>query len=186
MSDNSPIDYNHPVKELHGLRALLVDDHPASVEGLEFMMNQLGYFRTIRKAYEGNEALQMLRRYKFDIVFLDINIPNKDGIELLKIIKNDNPNIRVVMFTMHDAGRYVTDAYNLRANGYLLKEADEKELDLCIKAVVGRKSHYSTKTRDMLMQYLLQKDQRKNNINHEVGMANLTDRELDVLKLCCQ
>ncbi len=185
-NQSSPIDFNHREKELHGLRALVVDDHPASVEGLELMMNELGYFRVIRKAYDGNEAMQMLKRYKFDMVFLDISLPNKDGIELLKYVKNDNPNVRVVMFTMHDSGRYVTDAYNLRANGFLLKDADQKELDTCIKAVAGKGSHYSTKTRQMLMQYLLQKDQRKNNINHEVGMANLTDRELDVLKLCCQ
>ena len=116
---------------------LVIDDSSNIRKLVEFFLRSKGY--SVVSAENGQEGLERLHQMPFDAIVLDINMPNMDGFEFLKIIKSDKAyrQISVVMLTAEDQDRDKEEAIKLGATGYLVKPFKTKELISLIEKVLG-------------------------------------------------
>ena len=110
------------------IRVLVVDDHAVVRAGLRQFFNDVGDIEIADEAASADAAVRMLRQAEYDVVLLDISMPDKSGVEALKQIKRDHPNVPVLMLSMHPESRYAVQLLRHGASGYLQKEAMPTEL----------------------------------------------------------
>ncbi|MEI6750586.1 MAG: response regulator transcription factor [Bacteroidota bacterium] len=117
------------------MKILICDDHKIVRDGLRQILMQLRGRNEISEAGSGEEALELIRSTDFNILLLDISLPDKNGLEVLKIVKEKFPSINVLMLSMHPQEQYAIRAIALGASGYLAKDAASEELLLAVKKV---------------------------------------------------
>ena len=122
------------------IKVLLVDDHTIVRQGLRMMLEQTGDIRVIDEAANGTDALEKIATQQFDVVVLDIAMPDINGLEVLKRIKLDHPEIHVMVLSTYPEKQYAVRALRAGASGYLTKESATEELITAIhRAAQGRK-----------------------------------------------
>jgi len=109
-------------------RVLLVDDHELVRQGIAAMLHGAPDLRVVGEARSGREALEVARRELPDVVLMDVRMPDMDGLEATRRIKEERPRTAVIMLTMHDNPTYLRDAVRSGAAGYLLKDVSKDEL----------------------------------------------------------
>ncbi|MCC7451920.1 MAG: protein kinase [Anaerolineae bacterium] len=117
------------------IRVILADDHASLRAPLAAYLELAGDISVVGEAADGQEAIDLARQHKPDIVMLDLNMPNVSGLEALPIIKKENPGIKVLVLTGRDETPYIMRALRSGANGYILKTATEKELVNAVRDV---------------------------------------------------
>ncbi|MFA6400021.1 MAG: response regulator transcription factor [Salinivirgaceae bacterium] len=117
------------------MRILICDDHKIVRDGLKQILLQQKEISLISEAGNGNEALQILKKESYDVVLLDISMPDRSGLEILQAIKTKWPTINVLMLSMHPQEQYAIRALKLGASGYLTKDTASEELLLAVKRV---------------------------------------------------
>ena len=122
--------YNQPVT-----RVLLVDDHELVRQGVAAMLLNADGIEVVGEARTGREAIEATRRDLPDVVLMDVRMPDMDGLEATKKIKEERPRTAVIMVTMHDNPAYLRDAVRAGAAGYLLKDVSKEELVDAIRQV---------------------------------------------------
>ena len=105
------------------IRILIVDDHAIVRHGLRQVVSESADIVVSAEAGNSQEAVRLLREQEFDLVLLDISLPDKNGIETLKLIKRDRPNLPVIMLTMHGEDEFGVRALKAGASGYLTVRA---------------------------------------------------------------
>lgn len=122
------------------MNVLIVDDHAIVRQGLRQILMESGKVMLIGEAACGAEAMQQIREVEWNVVVLDISLPDRNGIEILKQIKKERPKIPVLMLSMHEEGLYAIRALKAGASGYLTKQSAPSELMAAIRQVsIGRK-----------------------------------------------
>ena len=156
------------------MKILIVDDHVIFRAGLtQLLLHELRN-PVIEEAGDGMSALYKLPEKKWDIILLDINLPDKNGIEVLKSIKQSKPEQPVLMLSMYSEDQYAVRALRAGAAGYLTKETSPDELINAIKQVAtGRK--YISNSLAHIMATHLQEDENNDNPH-----KSLSDREYDI------
>ncbi len=119
------------------IRTVLADDHPVFLEGLQFMLNRAENFEVIGTATNGQVLETLLVRTKPDLLVLDLNLPQKDGLEILQILKNKKLRTKTVILTMYDDPKLVKSALKLGAKGYLTKDKNIQELLCGLREALG-------------------------------------------------
>ncbi|REL29571.1 response regulator [Thalassotalea euphylliae] len=157
------------------IKVLLVDDHPIFREGLMFRLSLDPEIKVTNQAENGQQALTLLQHFEFDVVLMDINMPEMDGMYALELIREQQLDCKVIMLSMHDSKEYILSAMRHGANGYVLKDVPGDELISAIKKVASGKSYFSAEVTDILSQELTS-DQR----------VSLTRREHLILRLVSQ
>jgi DNA-binding NarL/FixJ family response regulator len=114
---------------------VLVDDHELVRQGIAAMLNSSGDVQVVGEAKTGREALEVARRQLPDVVLMDVRMPDMDGLEATRKLKEERPRTAVVMLTMHDNPAYLRDAVRAGAAGYLLKDVSKDELADAIRQV---------------------------------------------------
>ena len=109
------------------MKLMLVDDHPLFIEGLKYLLGTYG-IEVIGVANDGNAALEKARILNPDMILMDIKMPGCSGIDALKLIKAEKPNMKVVMLTSSVEDEDLFEAVKNGASGYLLKNTNAKEL----------------------------------------------------------
>jgi DNA-binding NarL/FixJ family response regulator len=117
------------------MKILICDDHKIVREGLKQILLQIKGVIQISEAGDGNEAINLLKGEIFDILILDISLPDKSGLEILQIVKDKWPSINVLMLSMRPQEQYAIRALKLKASGYLTKNTASDELLLAVKKV---------------------------------------------------
>jgi len=117
------------------MKILICDDHKIVRDGLRQILQQLHGVTLISEAGDGNEALNLLKNNIFDILLLDISLPDKSGLEVLQIVKERWPSVNVLMLSMLPQEQYAIRALKLKASGYLTKNTASEELLLAVKKV---------------------------------------------------
>lgn len=117
------------------IRVLVVEDHTLVRQGLVAMLAAADGVEVAAEAEDGERALELVSGDAPDIVLLDLRLPKVDGIEVLRRLKSDHPDIRVIALTVHDEQAYVGEALLAGADGYLLKTVAHEELVDAIKRV---------------------------------------------------
>ncbi|MBI3372138.1 MAG: response regulator transcription factor [Betaproteobacteria bacterium] len=122
------------------MKILVVDDHAVVRAGLRNFLADAPDMQIAGDAANSDEALRLIREQDWHVVLLDISLPHKSGIEILKQIKREKPNLPVLVLSMHPESRYAVQLLRNGASGYLQKEALAGELIAAIRTVVvGRK-----------------------------------------------
>jgi two-component system invasion response regulator UvrY len=132
-------------------RVLIVDDHPIVRQGLRWVLDNAVGIETGGEATNGVEALEILREGKFDIVLLDISMPEKDGIDVLKEIMDMDNEIKVLILSIHPENKYAVHLMKAGASGYLTKDAVPKQLVEAIRTVAEGKKFVSPYLAELLL-----------------------------------
>jgi len=158
------------------LRILIVDDHPIVRQGLRQTLGDAPDIHEIGEAAHGPEAIDLVRQSHWDAVVLDIGLPGRGGIDILKEIKHERPRLPVLILSMHPEDQYAIRALRAGAAGYITKEtAPEKLLDAIRKITKGGR-FISAELAERLAVELT-------TVMPGAPHASLSDREFEVLRL---
>lgn len=163
-------------------RILLADDHAVLRSGLRLLIDSQPQFKVVGEAGNGSEALAKAKELQPDLILLDINMPEMDGLAALPSLKTVSPNSRVLVLTMYDDVSYLQEALRAGAAGYVLKKAVDSELLLAIQTVMRGETYIHS----AMTQKLLQKIETASSEGAKAGADpwdSLSDRERDVLRL---
>lgn len=167
------------------INIMLVDDHKMIREGLKSFLETNEEINVVAEAGDGVEALKILKARQedpVDVLVTDIAMPNMDGISLVKEIKREYPDQKVMAMTMMNESQYVKQMLAAGANGYVLKNCTEEEFIKAIKAINSGSSYYSQEVTSLIMESLVTK-KPKQRLVFEVP---LSEREKEVLHLICK
>jgi DNA-binding NarL/FixJ family response regulator len=123
------------------IRVVIVDDHPVVRSGLRRVLELEGDIEPVGEAGTGREAVFQARDLKPDVILLDIVMADESGLEVLPILLREHPGVKVLMLSMLDDPRYVREAFDAGAKGYVLKEAADIEVVAAVREV-ARGSRY--------------------------------------------
>lgn len=157
-------------------KVIICDDHSIVSDGLRSLIQTESGWHVITTVSNGRELLDTLRLVIPDIVLLDVDMPVLNGIETLRLLKEQHPDIRVIMITMHNESSLVKKFSTLGAFGYLPKNADRDSLFDALERVYRGESCFD-------FNYKQTADTDKNLINDDKHFSQLTDRETEILKL---
>ncbi|HYK73604.1 MAG TPA: response regulator transcription factor, partial [Pseudoneobacillus sp.] len=122
------------------IKLMLVDDHAVLRDGLKNILGMEEDMEVVGEAVSGKDALEKLEGFQPDVILMDINIPDKNGIEVTGLIKKSSPHIKILVLTMHDHDEYFMAAIREGADGYLLKDAPSQHVVDAIRSVVKGQS----------------------------------------------
>ena len=159
------------------VKVMIADDHSMIREGLKQLLELEGDFEVIEEACDGVECLEKLQKTTPDVLLLDINMPNMNGLEVLTNIRKQRIKVKVLVLTVHNEVEYLLKAVDIGINGYLLKDSESAELKKAILTVVNGEDYIQPSLIPLLNAKMI--DRNKDNVKIE----SLTRRELDVLKL---
>ncbi|TGY95966.1 response regulator transcription factor [Petralouisia muris] len=158
-------------------KVVIVDDHSMVREGLKQLLELEGDVQVIGEASDGLECLKLLETTVPQVLLLDINMPNMNGLEVLERLKEENVDFKIIILTVHDEIEFLLKAVDIGINGYLLKESDSSELKKAIFHVINGETYIQPSMIPLLNSKMVQRDHEK------VKIDLLTKRELEVLKL---
>lgn len=160
------------------IEIIIADDHMMIREGLKQLLELDGTMKVIAEANDGEECLNLLnKKVHPDILLLDINMPKKNGIEVLEYIKQNKIPVKVLILTVHNEVEYLLKAVDIGIDGYLLKDSSYDELKEAIDVVISGNTYIQPSLlpalNESLEDYALDKEK----------IDSLTKQELDVLRL---
>ena len=162
------------------IRILIADDHSIVREGLKQLLELDGDIVVVGQAGDGYECLSLLNKLKPDVLLLDINMPNLDGLKVLTIMKEEKMEAKVLILTIHNEIEYLLKAVDIGCNGYGLKDSDSALLKKAIYNVYNGEMYIQPSLTPLLNSNLSDRDNYKDKLNE------LTRREYDVLKLLAE
>jgi len=163
------------------IKLLIVDDHPFFRQGISLFLEDRDEIELKSEADNGKIALTTLKQdSNFDVVLMDIKMPEMDGIETTKEIKDNYPELKVLVLTSFNSWDKVYEALKAGADGYVMKDSQPEELVAAIKAVYTGGVYYGA---DVAEQLLARVNHKEANTQNEELIEPLTDRELEVLAL---
>lgn len=156
-------------------KVMIADDHSLIREGIKQLLEFDGSIEVISEASNGTECLDKLENTFPDVLLLDINMPEKNGLEVLDEIKKKEYDIKVLILTVHNELEYLIKAVDIGVDGYILKDSESAELKRAIQAVLDGENYIQASLIPALNNRLANRDIDKDKID------SLTSRELEVL-----
>jgi DNA-binding NarL/FixJ family response regulator len=164
------------------IKIFLVDDHQIFRRGLKLLLQELGY-NIVDEANDGNEFLEKLPNTNADIVFMDIRMPQLNGIQATKKAIEIKPNIKIIALTMYDDENHLQAMLDAGAKGFLLKNASKEDLEKSIKSVLEGKNYFSEELVSLLASLYFTQKQLKET---QKEIPKFTKKELEILELICK
>jgi len=158
------------------IRILVVDDHAIVREGLKQILSDVKDMAVLAEAANGREALESIRRQDFDVILMDISMPGRSGLEILKDIRNEQPKLPVLILSMHPEEQYAVRSLRAGAAGYLNKSSAPDELIGAIRKVSAGRKYVSPSVAEKLA---LELGTDTSKLPHEF----LSDREYQVMMM---
>jgi DNA-binding NarL/FixJ family response regulator len=119
------------------IRVVLADDHTIVREGIKQLLLAASDFEIVAEASDGFEVMQRVRECDFDVLLLDMSMPGKSGVELIKQVKGEKPRLRVLVLSMHEEQQYAIRAIKAGASGYLTKESASGQLVSALRKIAS-------------------------------------------------
>ncbi|MCJ9690926.1 two-component system response regulator MctR [Rhizobium sp. PRIMUS64] len=154
------------------IRVLLIDNHPLVLDGLKAVLETFDHIEVAGTAGLAQAGLEIGRQVLPQVVLMDINMPKLSGIDAIELFRNELPQARVVMLSMHDSREYISSSVMHGAAGYVLKDVSTDEIVSAIETVASGGTYFSSGVFDALM-----------GERAEEGSDPLTPRERDILGL---
>ncbi len=171
---------------------MVADDHPLFLDGLVAVINLLPGYKVTGQAHNGKDLLQAVRKNPPQVVITDLRMPEMDGLQVVRQVKQDFPDIKVLVLTVDDEDREVLKVLREGADGYLLKSTGREGLEKALALVMEGEKYYSPEVSSQLIHHLIHegvsKPRKPVSPSSAVPGANfedplLTDREKEVLIL---
>jgi len=161
------------------IRIVIADDHAIVREGLKQVLASDGGIQVVGEAQNGHEALACVRDLDFDLLLLDMSMPGKSGIELIKQVHAEKPKLRILILSMHEEKQYAVRAIRAGASGYLTKESASAQLVAAIRKVASGGAFISAEVAQQLALSAMPGGQT---LPHE----SLSDREFQVFRMIAE
>lgn len=165
-------------------RLLLCDDHAMFRQGLGSILETEEDIRIIGQAATGREAVRHALETKPDVVLMDIQMPELDGVAATKAILAEDPDIRVIVLTMYRQDRYVFEAIKAGARGYLLKDSDAGDLVSAIRRVAAGETLLNAEMAASILEEFRATERLPSHPEHRI--SELTEREEEILRHLAQ
>jgi DNA-binding NarL/FixJ family response regulator len=164
-------------------KVAIADDHQLFRDGLKAMIDGRDNLEVVGEAQDGLATLSMVKRTKPDLLLLDLSMPRLDGISVLKDLKKQFHDIKVLVLSIHETDQYILEAFDAGADGYCIKDARREELFMAIDSVLQGNTYISPGIADSVMEGFL--DSRKV-LKSKSTWDTVTQREREVLKLLAE
>lgn len=161
-------------------RIVIAEDHTILREGLKSLLSLNPELAVVGEAQDGREAVRIASELKPDLVLMDLSMPRMNGIEAIKEIKRQHPEIKIIVFTVYKTEEYVLASLQAGADGYILKEANYAEFLVAIKNVLMGKHYLSPEISGKVIEGYLKGQQDHAPLT---VWDTLTSREREILKL---
>ena len=168
MSNSQFSIFNSPL-----IRVLVVDDHPVVRHGLTAIMGYESDIEVVGDAADGEEAVRLILERRPDVVLLDLRLPKLDGVEVMRQVRAQAPQVRFLVLTTYDTDEYIGPALAAGAQGYLLKDALPDELARGVRAVMRGAAALEPEVAARLLERMAEGERGD----------ELSERELEVLRL---
>ena len=165
------------------INVLIADDHSLIRQGLKQILELEKDMVVIAQASNGNEAVQMAKECKPDIILMDINMPGANGLQAIKEIKQEKLDSRVIVLTIHEDREYLFKTLQMGAEGYVLKDAEPSVLIEAIRNVYAGQSYIQP---NMTMELVKEFNRVTLHEKEKHDENNLTSREIEVLELIAE
>ena len=160
------------------LRLLLVDDHALVREGIRSSLVHFSSIQPVGEAANGKEALRKCKELRPDVVLMDLNMPEMNGLEATALIREKFPETKIIALTVHDNKEYIFKILRAGAHGYVLKDTSPEELVRAIESVARGGAFFSPAVSNVLLQDFV----RAPNSPEPVQENQLSGREQEVLR----
>ena len=157
------------------IRVLIADDHTLVRDGLRHILQGASGFEVVGEANDGVSTIALTRSNAADVLVLDLSMPGRNGVELIKQIKEEKPALRILVLTMHAEQQYAVRAFKAGASGYLTKESASAELVTAVSKVASGGVYVSLAMAERFAQSL---NEPADTLPHQ----RLSDREFDVFR----
>jgi two-component system, NarL family, invasion response regulator UvrY len=155
---------------------LLIDDHTVVRSGIKVLLTDIYKDVDIREAQDGVTALELLQNYTYDLVTLDIQMPNTDTFGLMELIKRKYPDLKVLVFSMSPESIYAIRFIKAGAKGFISKDAPLEEIKIAIDKVLHNKKYFSEELLDLLAE-------GSNTANSINPFSTLSPREFEIVSM---
>ncbi len=155
---------------------LVVDDHALIRKGLKLLLDENPDFQVKGEAESGMQAVKMVREQHYDLILLDISLPDKHGMDVLRQLKREQPDIKIIVLSMYPEDQYGVRALKAGALGYINKQCATEKLVVAIRHVVSGKKYISEALAEQLLNNLIGESQ---DLLHQ----SLSNREYQTLCL---
>jgi DNA-binding NarL/FixJ family response regulator len=164
-------------------KILIADDHRVVIEGIKSCLRDYSEFEVVGEALNGRQAVKLAESLHPKILITDISMPDLNGIDTTLQIKKADPNIRIVVYTMHSDREFIIDLFKAGISAYVLKEDPISELILAVKAVNGGGTYFSTMAPTVLLRHIQHLEEGK---IPEGDFEILSLREREVFQLLAE
>ena len=158
------------------IRVVVADDHQILREGLRQLLQAGGDLAVVGEAADGHAVMEQVRALQFDVLLLDMSMPGKSGIELIKQVKAEKPKLRVLVLSMHEEKQYAVRAIKAGASGYVTKDSAGTQLVTAIRRVAGGGAFITAEVAEQLALGAMPDAE-------DTPHGRLSDREFEVLRL---
>lgn len=159
------------------IRIVIADDHAIVREGLKRIVGEVEGLQVLAEAADGTEVMQRVRELEFDVLVMDLSMPGRSGMELIKLVKAEKPRLRILVLSMHQETQYAVRSIKSGASGYLTKESAPAQLEQAIRKIAGGGAYISAEVAEQLALGAMPGGAAA--APHE----SLSDREFQVFKL---
>ncbi len=167
------------------IRILIADDHSLIRSGIASLLERDGEFQIVGEAKDGNEAVELTQKLVPDVALIDLSMPRMNGVEATRIIREQFPQTRVLVLTMHENDEYIYQIFKSGAGGYVLKSSSRDELCDAIRAVAKGERFFSTRVSEIMMESLMRRGERQTQPMNTEDIP-LTKREKEILILVAE
>ena len=165
---------------MNKIRLAIIDDHAVVLDGLRTMLNTFDQLEVVYTTQSGKTLLEHFRSDIPDVLLMDIQMPEINGIDLCKQITKQYPSVRVIAFTSFDDSNYVKQIFRSGAKGYLLKNSDKDTIVKAIKTVMQNEEYMDDTIKKILLQESITGQRRS------IFDVPLTKREKEILKMIAE
>ncbi len=158
------------------IRIVIADDHSIVREGIKRIVSSIEGMEVTGEAGNGTEVMQRVRELTFDVLVLDLSMPGRSGMELIKLVRSEKPQLRILVLSMHQELQYAVRAIKNGASGYLTKESAPAQLEQAIRKVASGGAFISAEVAEQLALGAMPGSEA---VPHE----SLSNREFEVLQL---
>jgi DNA-binding NarL/FixJ family response regulator len=131
-------------------RVVIADDHAIVREGLKRILGDAGGFEVVAEAADGGQVMDRVRDTEFDLLVLDLSMPGRSGMELIKLVRSHKPRVRILVLSMHQENQYAVRAIKAGASGYLTKESAPAELAQALRKIADGGAYVSAEVAQQL------------------------------------
>jgi len=163
------------------IRVMIADDHSMVREGIKQLLELEGDITVVAEASNGKECIEQLDEEQTDVLLLDINMPNMNGLQVLQCLRENNRKVKVLILTIHNEVEYLVRAVEIGVDGYVLKDSNSSVLKKAINTVYNGESFIEPELAPLLKMKLEEKSTAGKGV-----IDSLTKREIEVLKLLAE